>query len=149
MVLWARDAIVIQQQKGRRMRSFEFVEPATLEEVLGLLQGETRQTRLIAGGSDLLGEMKDDVVHYERLVSLAGITALQDLHQDETGLRLGALVTIAGEGYVEYSGDPKTNLRVTSTLRVRERVFVASPTGPVPVMGIERSRSAAQCAELN
>src|SRR5207249_1123147 len=35
---------------------------------------------------------------------------------------------------VEYSGDPKTNLRVTSTLRVRERVFVASPTGPVPVM---------------
>src|SRR5207248_8206991 len=30
-----------------------------------------------------------------RLVSLARITALQDLHQDETGLHLGALVTIA------------------------------------------------------
>src|SRR5262245_58818095 len=82
-------------QKGRRMRPFEFIEPTTLDEVIGLLQGGAQQTRLIAGGSDLLGELKDDVVHYERLVSLAGIKALQDLHQDETGLRLGALVTIA------------------------------------------------------
>jgi len=77
------------------MRPFEFVEPTTLDEVVGLLQGGTQQTRLIAGGSDLLGELKDDVVHYERLVSLAGITALQDLRQDETGLHLGALVTVA------------------------------------------------------
>jgi xanthine dehydrogenase YagS FAD-binding subunit len=77
------------------MRPFEFVEPSTLAEVVGLLQGGTQQTRLIAGGSDLLGELKDDVVHYERLVSLAGITALQGLHQDETGLHLGALVTVA------------------------------------------------------
>jgi xanthine dehydrogenase YagS FAD-binding subunit len=77
------------------MRPFEFVEPTTLDEVVGLLQGETQQIRLIAGGSDLLGELKDDVVHYERLVSLAGVTALQDLHQDATGLRLGALVTLA------------------------------------------------------
>jgi len=38
--------------------------------------------------------LKDDVVHYERLVSLAKIKALQDLHQDEMGLHLGALVTI-------------------------------------------------------
>ena len=76
------------------MRPFEFLEPTTLEEVLVLLRSGTPQARLIAGGSDLLGELKDDVVHYERLVSLAGIKALQELHQDETGLRLGALVTI-------------------------------------------------------
>jgi xanthine dehydrogenase YagS FAD-binding subunit len=77
------------------MRPFEFVEPTTLDEVVSLLQGGAPQTRLIAGGSDLLGELKDDVVHYERLVSLARITALQDLRQDETGLHLGALVTVA------------------------------------------------------
>jgi xanthine dehydrogenase YagS FAD-binding subunit len=77
------------------MRPFEFLEPATLGEVCGLLQVGGQQARLIAGGSDLLGELKDDVVHYERLVSLAGITALRELHLDETGLRLGALVTIS------------------------------------------------------
>src|SRR5712691_5537481 len=77
------------------MRPFEFVEPTTLEEVIGLLQTGGQQARLIAGGSDLLGELKDDVAHYERLVSLVHIQGAQDLHQDETGLRLGALVTIA------------------------------------------------------
>jgi xanthine dehydrogenase YagS FAD-binding subunit len=77
------------------MRPFEFVEPTTLDEVVGLLQSGALRTRLIAGGSDLLGELKDDVVHYERLVSLAGITALQDLRQDEMGLHVGALVTVA------------------------------------------------------
>jgi xanthine dehydrogenase YagS FAD-binding subunit len=77
------------------MRPFEFMEPTSLEEVLGLLQSGGRQARLLAGGSDLLGEIKDDVVHYERLVSLAGVKALRDLRQDETGLHLGALVTLA------------------------------------------------------
>jgi len=77
------------------MKPFEFVEPTTLEDVISLLQGGAQQACLIAGGTDLLGELKDDVVHYERLVSLTSIKALQDLHQDETGLHLGALVTIA------------------------------------------------------
>jgi xanthine dehydrogenase YagS FAD-binding subunit len=77
------------------MRPFEFVEPTTLEEVVGLLQVGGHQVRLIAGGSDLLGELKDDVVHYERLVSLAHIQELRDIRQDEAGLHLGALVTLA------------------------------------------------------
>ena len=77
------------------MRPFEFVEPTTLEEVVGLLQVGRHQTRLIAGGSDLLGELKDDVVHYERLVSLADIQELREIRQDEAGLHLGAMVTLA------------------------------------------------------
>jgi len=76
------------------MRPFEFVEPTTLEEVIGLLQTGGQQARLIAGGSDLLGELKDDVAHYERLVSLTGIKELRYIHQDEAGLHLGALVTL-------------------------------------------------------
>ena len=73
------------------MRPFEFVEPTTLEEVVGLLQVGGHQVRLIAGGSDLLGELKDDVVHYERLVSLANIQALRHIRQDEAGLHLGGI----------------------------------------------------------
>src|SRR5919109_5121620 len=77
------------------MRPFEFVEPTTLAEVVRLLQVGAGQVRPIAGGSDLLGELKDDVVHYEHLVSLAALAELRAIHQDDTGLRLGALVTIA------------------------------------------------------
>jgi xanthine dehydrogenase YagS FAD-binding subunit len=77
------------------MRPFEFIEPTTLAEVVRLLHTGAGQARVMAGGSDLLGELKDDVVHYERLVSLAGVTELRAMQQDDTGLRLGALVTIA------------------------------------------------------
>ncbi len=76
------------------MRPFEFVEPTTLAEVVRVLHTGAGQARLIAGGSDLLGELKDDVVHYERLVSLAGLAELRAIHQDGAGLRLGALVTL-------------------------------------------------------
>ena len=77
------------------MRPFAFVEPTTLSEVLQALHPGQGDARLIAGGSDLLGELKDDIVHYEHLVSLAGLDGLKSIHQDGNGLQLGALVTLA------------------------------------------------------
>ena len=64
------------------MRPFAFVEPTSLDEVIRLLAAGQSQARLIAGGSDLLGELKDDVVAYERLVSLAGVEALRHIRQE-------------------------------------------------------------------
>ncbi|HSF32440.1 MAG TPA: FAD binding domain-containing protein [Candidatus Tectomicrobia bacterium] len=86
------------------MRPFAFVEPTSLDEVIRLLADGQSQSRLIAGGSDLLGELKDDVVSYARLVSLAGVEELRHIHEGGGGLRLGALVTIA---QLEY--DPRLN----------------------------------------
>jgi xanthine dehydrogenase YagS FAD-binding subunit len=77
------------------VRPFAFVEPTSLNEVIQLLAAGQGQARLIAGGSDLLGELKDEVVSYERLVSLAGIEELRHIRAEGGGLRLGALVTIA------------------------------------------------------
>jgi xanthine dehydrogenase YagS FAD-binding subunit len=86
------------------VRPFAFVEPTSLDEVIRLLGDGTGQARLIAGGSDLLGELKDEVVSYDRLVSLAGVEELRHIHEDGGGLRLGALVTVA---QLEY--DPGLN----------------------------------------
>jgi xanthine dehydrogenase YagS FAD-binding subunit len=77
------------------VRPFAFVEPTSLGEVIRLLAAEPSQTHLIAGGSDLLGELKDDVVSYECLVSLAGVEELRHIREEGGGLRLGALVTVA------------------------------------------------------
>jgi xanthine dehydrogenase YagS FAD-binding subunit len=77
------------------VRPFAFAEPTSLDEVVRLLAAGQGQTRLIAGGSDLLGELKDGVASYERLVSLAGIDELRHIRAEEGGLRLGALVTVA------------------------------------------------------
>jgi xanthine dehydrogenase YagS FAD-binding subunit len=77
------------------MRPFTFVEPSNLDEVIRLLVAGQDQVRLIAGGSDLLGELKDQVASYEGLVSLAGIEELRDIRQEGDGVRLGAFVTLA------------------------------------------------------
>lgn len=76
------------------MRPFAFVEPTSLDEVIRLLAAQPGQAHLMAGGSDLLGELKDEVVSYERLVSLAGLEDLRHIQEDGGGLRLGALVTL-------------------------------------------------------
>ncbi|HEX2278928.1 MAG TPA: FAD binding domain-containing protein, partial [Candidatus Tectomicrobia bacterium] len=77
------------------MRPFTFVEPNSLDEVIRVLAAGQSQARLIAGGSDLLGELKDEIVSYERLVSLAGVEELRQIREEGGGLRLGALVTVA------------------------------------------------------
>jgi xanthine dehydrogenase YagS FAD-binding subunit len=84
------------------VRPFAFVEPTSLDEVIRLLADGQSQSRLIAGGSDLLGELKDEVVSYERLVSLAGVEELRHIRADGGGLRLGALVTVT-----ELEYDPR------------------------------------------
>lgn len=77
------------------MRSFAWIEPTTLSEASQALQAGHGKARLIAGGSDLLGELKDDVVAYEQLISLAGCAELRHIRQSAVGLQLGALVTLA------------------------------------------------------
>lgn len=77
------------------MRPLTFLEPTSLAEAIRLLTGGNGQARVIAGGSDVLGELKDDVAYYEYLVSLAGLPELRDMRWEHDALRLGALVTLA------------------------------------------------------
>jgi xanthine dehydrogenase YagS FAD-binding subunit len=77
------------------MRAFTFAAPTTLADAFALLQDRAEQALPIAGGSDLIGLLKDDVVQYEHLISLAGIAALRDCRVDQDGLYLGALVTLS------------------------------------------------------
>ena len=76
------------------MNPFEFVEPGSLEEVVSLLAEEQGRAEAIAGGTDLLSELKDGLRSPRRLVSLAGIEELGGVRWDEDGVRLGACVTL-------------------------------------------------------
>lgn len=78
------------------MKPFAFLEPASVAEAVRML-GETEQgnARPIAGGSDLLGELKESTAHYERLVSLGRIAGLDEIDFTDDTLRLGARVTLA------------------------------------------------------
>ncbi len=78
------------------MRSFEYASPNSKEQVAALLGTTWEQGAILAGGTDLLALMKDDVVTPKRLVNVKGLDALRGTsYQPGNGLRIGALTTIA------------------------------------------------------
>jgi xanthine dehydrogenase YagS FAD-binding subunit len=77
------------------MRAFEHATPTTKEEALSLLSGRPGEAVLLAGGTDLISLMKDDVVAPRRVINIKSIQELQGISYDSgKGLRLGALVTL-------------------------------------------------------
>jgi len=78
------------------MRAFEYASPTSKEQVTALLGASWEQRAILAGGTDLLALMKDDVVTPKRLVNVKGIDALRGTsYQPGNGLRIGALTTLA------------------------------------------------------
>ena len=56
-----------------RLPRFEYVKPAGLQEVLDILQEHGRKAAILAGGSDLIVNMKYMVVQPERVVSIKAL----------------------------------------------------------------------------
>jgi xanthine dehydrogenase YagS FAD-binding subunit len=76
------------------MQAFEYASPRTLPEALGLLASKWGETDVLAGGTDLLGLLKD-YIHTPRLiVSLSGIKELRGIRFATDGLHIGAMVTL-------------------------------------------------------
>jgi xanthine dehydrogenase YagS FAD-binding subunit len=76
------------------MRAFEYASPTTKEQAVGLLGTNWGQAEVLAGGTDLLALMKDDVVHPKRLVNIKEIAELHGITSTSKGLRVGALTTL-------------------------------------------------------
>ncbi len=76
------------------MRPFEYVSPNSKSQAIGLLGASWGNTEILAGGTDLLALMKDDVVAPKRLVNLKDIADLRGITSNAQGLRIGALTTL-------------------------------------------------------
>jgi len=75
------------------MQPFEYANATKKEQVATLL---SEQSAILAGGTDLLALMKDDVVAPNRLVNIKQLDPLRGIaYQPGNGLRLGALTTLA------------------------------------------------------
>lgn len=77
------------------MRPFEYVSPETSKQAISLLGTAWGPTEILAGGTDLIALMKDDVLTPKRLVSIKGIKDLAGVTSTAQGLRIGALSTLA------------------------------------------------------
>ncbi len=76
------------------MRAFEYASPETKEQAVALLGPSPADSAVLAGGTDLLALMKDEVIAPKRVVDINGIEELRGIRLDRaSGLRLGALTT--------------------------------------------------------
>ena len=76
------------------MQPFEYANPATLQEALGMLGNKWGEANVLAGGTDLISLMKDYIETPKRLVNIKGIKELGGIQMSKTGLRIGAAVTV-------------------------------------------------------
>lgn len=76
------------------MRAFEYATPETKEQAASLLASSWGQAEVLAGGTDLLALMKDDIVEPKRLVNIKEISELHGVTYNAEGLRIGALTTL-------------------------------------------------------
>jgi CO/xanthine dehydrogenase FAD-binding subunit len=80
----------------RRLPKFDYLKPSTIDEALSLFSQYKGRAKVIAGGTDLLPKLKRREIQVpEYLIDLKGIPDLDYIEHDEDGgLRLGALATI-------------------------------------------------------
>jgi carbon-monoxide dehydrogenase medium subunit len=75
------------------LRRFELALPSSLSECLAAL-GDGGDVKMVAGGTDLLPQMKNGLVKPTRVVDLTGVPELRALETNGDGaLRVGAAVT--------------------------------------------------------
>ena len=77
------------------LSKFEYYEPTSVAEACEIMAGHPVQARPLAGGTDLLVNMKKKVLNPEYLISLMRIAELAQLARSNGTLLIGAGVTVS------------------------------------------------------
>ena len=83
------------------MRPFDYASPTKKDQVSDLLASTWGETEVLAGGTDLLSLMKDEITTPRRLVNIKGVQELHGVHVIKDAVVVGALTTLA-----EVAADP-------------------------------------------
>lgn len=75
-----------------RIRKFEFSSPSSLAEGLKILAQSGPKAKVIAGGTDLVVQMKNKLAEPKQVISLLKIPELAGIKKRGKGVRIGALV---------------------------------------------------------
>ncbi len=100
-----------------RLPLFEFRAPRTLQEASRILDGEGANAMPLAGGTDLLPNMKRRQQVPRTLMSLRHVEALTRMESGPSGSRLGACLTLA-----DIAADPRFRNGLTALAQAASQV---------------------------
>jgi xanthine dehydrogenase YagS FAD-binding subunit len=98
------------------MRRFKHFDAYTVEEATSLLDEFDGRARVIAGGTDIIGELKDDVrpEPYEALINIKTIPGLEGISEESGMLKIGTLVKLEDIAHNETIRDKYTALALAA-----------------------------------
>jgi xanthine dehydrogenase YagS FAD-binding subunit len=96
------------EREGQGMRTFNHVNVRSVEEAVATLWAYKDKTRINAGGTDLLGVLKDEILpdYPEWVVNIKTIAGLEYIREEEGFLKIGALTKLC-----DLAGSPLLNGR--------------------------------------
>jgi len=77
------------------MHPFQYVQATSLREAIAALNRSTDTTKPMAGGQDLLTELKERIAQPTTVVSLRGVRELRFIREGADGLHIGSMATLA------------------------------------------------------
>lgn len=78
--------------KGFDVKNFDYAAPTSLAEATKLLAGATGTARILAGGTDLIVQLREHLKEADLVVDVKKVPELMELKLSPQGLRLGAAV---------------------------------------------------------
>jgi len=78
------------------MKKFPHVNASTIEEAVSWLERYGKKASVIAGGTDLLGKLKDEILptYPEAVINIKTIPGLDSMREEDGMLKIGSLSRI-------------------------------------------------------
>ena len=112
------------------MIKFKHFDASTIEEAVELLSKFNGKAKVIAGGTDIVGLYKDNVLEtpYEALINIKNIPGLEEIKEEDGMLKLGVLVKLEDIGHNDMIQEKYTALglaaRHAASPHIREMVTI-------------------------
>jgi carbon-monoxide dehydrogenase medium subunit len=101
---------------SRSIEKFGYFSPASLEEALTVLEKYGKNTAILAGGTDVLVDLKFRAIAPEYVMDIKNIAGLDSIEETrDGGLRIGSLATIAKIRESETIKEKYLSLHETTT----------------------------------
>ncbi len=77
------------------MKAFDWAEPQNIEQAMALLAKGGGRAAMMAGGTDLITEIKEGVAQPDLVIDLRSIPGLSFINKEKDGVHIGAMTTVA------------------------------------------------------